>query len=1323
MKGDFTKNTFARNKHYAGVLMQQGRVELDADWNEQNDIVAQRQDSTTLDTVGGSGAPLHAAGFAVVAAATDLPAEDQARPENAAPPALNGPDLLVSGGRFYVDGQLAEKERIGPLSDQADLPKGLPRVRLSNGSEGAFPPPAGSYLAYLDVWQRHVTALEDESLREVALGGPDTATRRQALAQVKLLQVTAPASCDGNAVEWAGLIAASTGRLAARAEPDGTAASPCIVAPGAGYRRLENQLYRVEIHDGGSSLNRITLKWSRDNGSIVVKCVGKSGNDLLVASTGKDATLGFAAGQWVELDDDGHELAGKPGTLVRLKQVQGNALTVDPGTATGSLNLAEFPCNPKVRRWDMVDTAIQTADQLAGAGGWIPLEEGVQIKLTAGLLRSGDYWLIPARTATARVEWPAAGEPGFERLPAGIAHHYARLASVEFDGTGFKVTNDCRHVFPPLTEVDDGGAWHRRHNRHLHGWGVVCGLKVHCDSDRRFVNISKGHAIACDGSDLLLPAATRQDIVALATSRKLLDGQGNGKVELLLDRGTAAPRFDLRAYAGAGGQTFLQQVLSGTLLQDVLDDCLQPVLDFLRKQLFPATGDKTLVPEPARNRIAAPNLLVQLLNKSEGGNVFLSSDEHDRLAELFAALKDFIAVKSYCGMFDGLPKLPDYPFADLGLRTLYGKERYRRLRLAPDGGYAFAVDVTTRHVHGFNLKEGAAGVELEFPAIAGMTLTVQDVAFIGSDLLVAASGPDGGALCLFDGRKGRLLAGPVTFPEQPIVRLGNSPTDKENAYALVKGQGLFRVEAATLDRRDLGNAVLAFNATGHLEMGIGVAGRYAVATAAAGTAESDVYTQVQIIDLGGLYSRSLPLRDPAGNAVGGSDGLAVLLPPGSRTRKKDNLASLPGKAAIYVVIQPAANTTNKRLLVLEPLEGAPVATLTLPTAGPVSLLAAPDQDMMLAAMAEHFQIARIDRDSNQFSDALLFPTQLVPAALAATPKGDAVLAANAGSLTLSYIPTGLLAARPGVDRAKLADYRQGMVDAFLALLARLVQMIKDCICDHLLVECPQCGKDDRVVLAAIEVKGNKVQAICAFERREVVTFPKLFYWLSAVPVVPLLTRLVEEFCCARLPELAAAYFKKSGNFTSAATLDQLASVELTNLQATGRDTIARSALLLRHMAQASLRDVLPFAAADSQRVLVADVVNKAPAAAARPLEEAGATVTVASYDESLAKNALREISSVPLDIKPGDRINLYTRDGQVVFYTRDEAPLAAVAAPRAAAGALQDEVAALRGELAARDQRIAGLEKNVADLQGVATQLKTLQKQVAALKPKGGGTR
>ena len=38
MKGDFSRLTFRPDQHYSRVLQQQGRPQLDADWNEQADI-------------------------------------------------------------------------------------------------------------------------------------------------------------------------------------------------------------------------------------------------------------------------------------------------------------------------------------------------------------------------------------------------------------------------------------------------------------------------------------------------------------------------------------------------------------------------------------------------------------------------------------------------------------------------------------------------------------------------------------------------------------------------------------------------------------------------------------------------------------------------------------------------------------------------------------------------------------------------------------------------------------------------------------------------------------------------------------------------------------------------------------------------------------------------------------------------------------------------------------------------------------------------------------------------------------------------------------
>jgi hypothetical protein len=38
VKADISRQTFDSNKRYSGVIMQQGRVQLDSEWNEQQEI-------------------------------------------------------------------------------------------------------------------------------------------------------------------------------------------------------------------------------------------------------------------------------------------------------------------------------------------------------------------------------------------------------------------------------------------------------------------------------------------------------------------------------------------------------------------------------------------------------------------------------------------------------------------------------------------------------------------------------------------------------------------------------------------------------------------------------------------------------------------------------------------------------------------------------------------------------------------------------------------------------------------------------------------------------------------------------------------------------------------------------------------------------------------------------------------------------------------------------------------------------------------------------------------------------------------------------------
>ncbi|MFX0202249.1 MAG: DUF6519 domain-containing protein, partial [Candidatus Hodarchaeota archaeon] len=57
MSSDITRLTFDYRKQYAGVIKQQGRVNLDADENEGLDISLEHDRVTNLDVVGSCGSP------------------------------------------------------------------------------------------------------------------------------------------------------------------------------------------------------------------------------------------------------------------------------------------------------------------------------------------------------------------------------------------------------------------------------------------------------------------------------------------------------------------------------------------------------------------------------------------------------------------------------------------------------------------------------------------------------------------------------------------------------------------------------------------------------------------------------------------------------------------------------------------------------------------------------------------------------------------------------------------------------------------------------------------------------------------------------------------------------------------------------------------------------------------------------------------------------------------------------------------------------------------------------------------------------------------
>jgi hypothetical protein len=448
MKGDFTRDTFNRKKHYSRVLMQQGRVTLDADANEQTAILLHYLRTLARDVIGPFAGPGAEAGF-------KLADEDGA--------------LNITAGRYYVDRILVENNEDCLYSAQPywKLPPDDGLLKDQKDQSGRV------FWVYLDVWERHVTSIEDGAIREVALGGPDTCTRAQVVWQVKSLP--APNVTIGNNGEISGstciaplddLDGLSDAHLAARVDPGHKVEDACITPPASKFRGRQNQLYRVEIHDG-SDATQPTFKWSRDNGSVVAAWLGTAGNDLRVANG-----RGFSAGSWVELSDDLLELQGKPSVLVKLTKVEGDVLSVDPASVPTATSLAwskDF-VHPKVRRWDqranerttLVHGAVPVKERTATDPSWLDLEDGVQIQFsTGGVYRTGDYWLIPARVAGGRIEWPTTLDNVGNELPDalpphGVEHHYAPLAYVSWKSQSLLLAR-CHWLFSPSRLCFNGG--------------------------------------------------------------------------------------------------------------------------------------------------------------------------------------------------------------------------------------------------------------------------------------------------------------------------------------------------------------------------------------------------------------------------------------------------------------------------------------------------------------------------------------------------------------------------------------------------------------------------------------------------------------------------------------------------------------------------------------------------------------------------------------------------------------------------------------------------------------------------------------------------
>ncbi|MDF2177360.1 DUF6519 domain-containing protein [Aliiglaciecola sp. CAU 1673] len=1354
MKAQISRSSFDAGKRYSGIYQQMGRMLTDADWNELSDLHKHHLAEVLTDVIG-SGTPR----------------------ERGLVRTLHLPDgtrhHMLRWGVAYVDGILAAvaphpeailaDPSVFDYDSQADFPNPPPL-------------PVTDHQLYLDVWERTVLVLEDGELRDAGLHGADTCTRTQTMAQVKWCPLAAdpldPAQNPG----------IGEAQLTLEIRQGSTEPDPCdpCAEEIALQDKLGNYLFRVEVHhveyDNGGKPDKVVLKWSRENGAEQYS-IG-------------EAPLGFESSAWVYEFFDGYvdPLAAVPELLDSEKHL-GRHLTPGFTPIRGALTDGYPDSIPSgysaVRRWDGYCTLqkvganwqlIEGADRgvvlstTSDANAHAHVSEGATVTINHDVmtltlelddhpLLAGDFW-----QAVVRETVNVAGDRLLEQdLPGGIKHHYLLLGKIE-DGSFIPDESGlCKSLgFPPLTDIqaadvcyDNSHCDHlahadtvqeaidalcqgrdlRWHNKHLHGWGIVCGLIARCGPDtlldeqgeaqRRQVRITPGYAIDCEGEDIVLDNERILDVMARIEAMqergiRVLE-EGKGTVCLRLDRGEdGQPKVRVVPYTEANADS---SMLDGTLLMDFVQHCILDLVQavmaefqFLdQDELDELEGGTTgLVSKERMKFTSLLNLVIQLINHENGAYVFLSRKEHLILRDFYLALRELLQSKTFCAMFQD-QSFPEYPFKDTGMATVFGKNLHTRIVLHPSGERVYSYGGTDNSINVYDLKEQALVQVVEMPAAEGAEVTALSFSADGR-LLYAAASVRGVDTVFGIARVGKehKWEQMTILCNMEILEMQLSTEDRGLLYATVRGRGLFFLRPDLLmdQEKPQPEPVYAFNASGHLA--IDVQTQIAYCTAMDENAEPDVYDRIVVCPLRVDPEQSpdaleVSLADDTGKALVGSDGLAI------RSGER---------AFLYVMSDAVAQSADKRLLTYKlPLtaQSRPQAILEVENTG-VALCYHPQAEQLLLAMEDGYRLQAVQPSGNKTSHFRI-PVQIQPTDLLLAPQSNQVVALNYVSNTLSLVPTSELAVNEAFLK-QLADYRMAVLQSFYGLVGGLFQYLKDCFCDHLLVKCPSCEDGDVIYLASVEIRDNKVYNICNFDKRKYVkSFPTMGYWLSIIPVWPLLKEAVGKLCCAVLPN----WFDKQRDrvireSTSAPTVKPARANALKagytrkgiqTYQRTDTNALIRSQFQgARFMGQLATDKAV--SVADSgrrkdlgvrkQSLMQAEVNDAVSTLNKNQIQVQG----IKKYDAHEADRYLSAFTSTPQRIPPGSKVTLYQKDGKVAFYALEKAEAGRVE--------LSESDRQKLAEMEARKQKLSDMSAVNAELAKAETRRKELGKLEAVRK-------
>jgi len=230
----------------------------------------------------------------------------------------------------------------------------------------------------------------------------------------------------------------------------------------------------------------------------------------------------------------------------------------------------------------------------------------------------------------------------------------------------------------------------------------------------------------------------------------------------------------------------------------------------------------------------------------------------------------------------------------------------------------------------------------------------------------------------------------------------------------------------------------------------------------------------------------------------------------------------------------------------------------------------------------------------------------------------------------------------------------------------LFEAFRECICHDLLPPCPPDPVDNRLILACLTVKDGEIVEICNFGCRQFAGgFPSFFYWLSVVPIVPLIKELVDALCCGTESKLI-------GGIREAA---------LVNRGSTLQSAIMESNFALPKMFVQRLGD---FAQKFSAEGLASSIsANQLNLATLNAMPTQNAAQALKAYGVSFETKTVNSRAEIPLSLRSftlfanrGDHVVLYQSGDKVVG--AESAPPSA--SPEAVAD-LRSQVESLRSEI------------------------------------------